>query len=424
MHRPGSHESIPVEIWVHVQLPVEDLQQVIMIPHRLFWGILPQKLARNALAPVEYGLVHRVDVGGELRFIGTEAARSMEHSRRNVPARIQGELEASGEVKEPVVAFRKALQALLHLFFGRFRIEPEEGERKIPTVVILLRRKEIHFRLARLSHPRGVHVTVMHMMGKRAFVVEELGEHRPSLVLIPKPRSDELCLELIDCVTEQDPFFTRVIRDDVAEPLIKGEITRALYGLDRLDSGEVFLAGRKALIRSPRDAIRRGIAMVNEDRKGYGLILCRSIRENIVLQGLRKMAAWGLFIRRREETTQCLSVVQSLSIRTSSLAVNAESLSGGNQQKVVLAKSLVVRPRVLILDEPTRGIDIGAKAEIHSLMSRFAKEGMAIIMISSKLPEIMGMADRILVVGEGRIRGEFLRGKVTQEDILHCALAN
>jgi len=203
----------------------------------------------------------------------------------------------------------------------------------------------------------------------------------------------------------------------------RSEIMRALYGLDPLDSGELYLEGKKISIRSPRDAIRKGIVMVNEDRKGYGLVLCRSVRENIALQNLEHLTSIGLFIRRKNETKGCSSMVERLSVKAPSLAVAAESLSGGNQQKVVLAKSLMIRPRVLILDEPTRGIDIGAKAEIHRLMSEFASEGMAIIMISSELPEIMGMSDRILVIGEGRIRGEFLRDQASQEDILKCALA-
>ena len=177
--------------------------------------------------------------------------------------------------------------------------------------------------------------------------------------------------------------------------------------------------------RSARPATRSegGIVMVNEDRKGYGLVLCRSIRENIALQNLGHLTSAGLFIKRNSEAKSCASMSERLSVKAASLATTAESLSGGNQQKVVLAKSLMIRPRVLILDEPTRGIDVGAKAEIHRLMSEFASEGMAIIMVSSELPEIMGMSDRIIVVGEGKIRGEFARDEASQEDILKCALA-
>ena len=203
----------------------------------------------------------------------------------------------------------------------------------------------------------------------------------------------------------------------------RSEIMRALFGLDPLDSGELYLGGEQISIRTPRDAIRRGIVMVNEDRRGYGLVLCRSIRENIALQNMEHLTRMGFFIRRKIEKERCATMAQRLSVKAASLASSAESLSGGNQQKVVLAKNLMTRPRVLILDEPTRGIDVGAKAEIHRLMSEFASEGMAIIMVSSELPEIMGMSDRILVVGEGRIQGEFSRDQATQEDILKCALA-
>lgn len=201
----------------------------------------------------------------------------------------------------------------------------------------------------------------------------------------------------------------------------RSELCRAVYGLDAHSEGEILLEGKPLRIRKPADAIREGIAMVPEDRKELGLVLCRSIKENIALPNLA-MFQRGIALNARQETAACEEIAKKLSVKMHSLQQLAGKLSGGNQQKVVLCKWLMQTPKVLILDEPTRGIDVGAKAEIHSLMCEFAKQGMAIIMISSELPEVMGMSDRILVMGDGRIKGEFQIGEYSQNEILKCAL--
>ena len=161
---------------------------------------------------------------------------------------------------------------------------------------------------------------------------------------------------------------------------------------------------------------------MNEDRKNYGLCLFRSIRENISLPNLPARQK-GLILNQRREKKECKEMADLLTVKTSSIEHNAFSLSGGNQQKVVIAKWAMANPKVLILDEPTRGVDVGAKSEIHTLMCQFAAQGMAIIMISSELPEIMGMSDRLLVYHEGKLNGEvsreeILNGSATQEVIL------
>ena len=202
----------------------------------------------------------------------------------------------------------------------------------------------------------------------------------------------------------------------------RSETMRAIFGLDSYASGKIFLEGKEISIKNPRDAIRRGIAMINEDRKEYGLCLFRSLRENISLPNLPSRQK-GPFINQTREKTECREYAQMLRVKAASLEADAFSLSGGNQQKVVLAKWMMSKPKVLILDEPTRGVDVGAKSEIHSLMCKFAAEGMAIIMVSSELPEIMGVSDRILVYHEGRLNGEISyqdiqSGRVGQEEIL------
>jgi ribose transport system ATP-binding protein/inositol transport system ATP-binding protein len=181
-------------------------------------------------------------------------------------------------------------------------------------------------------------------------------------------------------------------------------------------------------IRNPADAIDHGIAMVTEDRKKYGIVLCRDLAENIGLPNLKKQQR-GLLINFRALIARIAEIANQLSIKAPSLKVEAMSLSGGNQQKVIVAKWLMAAPRLMILDEPTRGIDIGAKSEIYKLMSRFVAEGMAVILVSSEMEEVIGMSDRILVVHEGRINGEFLHeelldGTKAQELILEKALGD
>jgi inositol transport system ATP-binding protein len=199
------------------------------------------------------------------------------------------------------------------------------------------------------------------------------------------------------------------------------EVVRTIFGLDALDAGEIRLNGSLLRLRSPADAIAHGIAMVSEDRKAEGLVLCRSVQENISLANLAKFRR-GPFIALDREAAEGQRMREMLQIKTADLATTVVStLSGGNQQKIVIAKWLLGDLEVLILDEPTRGIDVGSKSEIHRLMTRFARQGLAIIMISSELPEILGMSDRVLVMREGRIAGELPRSQATQESIMALA---
>ncbi len=188
-------------------------------------------------------------------------------------------------------------------------------------------------------------------------------------------------------------------------------------------SGEVFIDGVPVQIHSPHQAIQHGLGLVSEDRKRYGLILDVDVVRNMTLAslgGLSDIVSYGI-VDDNAASQKSEQYVDSLQIKTTSLDVPVNHLSGGNQQKVVLGKWLMTHPRVLFLDEPTRGIDVGAKAEIHALMAKLAEEGVAIVFVSSELPEILGMSDRILVLHEGRITGEFSNVNLTQEDILRCA---
>lgn len=198
------------------------------------------------------------------------------------------------------------------------------------------------------------------------------------------------------------------------------EMMRSLFGLDPLDQGEIWVHGKKAVIKKPSDAVKLGIGFITEDRKDEGLMLDASIRENIGLPNLKSFSPKGLIDKKNEQDFVDL-LIKRLTIKTASSDISARSLSGGNQQKVVIAKWIGIQPKVLILDEPTRGVDVGAKREIYQLMNELTDRGVAILMVSSELPEILGMSDRVLVIHEGTISGELDKTEATQERIMTLA---
>jgi rhamnose transport system ATP-binding protein len=201
------------------------------------------------------------------------------------------------------------------------------------------------------------------------------------------------------------------------------ELARVLFGLTPSDAGQILLKGAPVRIVRPTDAIRHGIAYVPEDRRRHGVILDMPVSANTTLAILRKVASAG-FLRPRRERDVATSFVQRLGVKTPSIRNPVGNLSGGNQQKVSVARWLATEPSVIILDEPTQGVDVGAKSEIHRLMVELARGGLAVIMISSELPEVLGMSDRIAVMHGGQIVGELSRADATQEKVLELALGH
>jgi ribose transport system ATP-binding protein len=199
------------------------------------------------------------------------------------------------------------------------------------------------------------------------------------------------------------------------------ELARAIFGADALDDGKIFVRGTEQKIPSPRAAIDLGMGFLTEDRKAQGLVLGLSVQENICLPSVSRFSRFG-FMRPAAEAEATRQRIAALRIRTPTPHQRVMNLSGGNQQKVVLAKWLTTEADILIFDEPTRGIDVGAKVEIYQLINQLAARGAAILMISSELPEVLGMSDRVLVMHAGRIAGEFAAGEATQEKILAAAL--
>ncbi|MFI5972226.1 sugar ABC transporter ATP-binding protein [Streptomyces sp. NPDC051452] len=198
------------------------------------------------------------------------------------------------------------------------------------------------------------------------------------------------------------------------------EVARTVFGVDRRDAGEVEVDGRPLVAGAPSAAMAAGLALVPEDRRAQGLVMGMSIERNIGLTGLRTTARAGL-MDRGAERSRSLDWAVRLQVKYARIADAVATLSGGNQQKVVLAKWLATDPKVLIVDEPTRGIDVGTKAEVHRLLSRLAADGVAVLMISSDLPEVLGMADRVLVMHEGRITAEIPRSEATEETVMAAA---
>ena len=201
----------------------------------------------------------------------------------------------------------------------------------------------------------------------------------------------------------------------------RSEICECLFGVHPAQcTGDIYIEGKKVSIKSPRDAIDLGLSFATEDRKGKGLVLLRSIGENMSLPLLKKFTK-GLVMDTAAEGVEWNEQMEAMRIKATSVRTLAGTLSGGNQQKVVLGRWLITHPKILLLDEPTRGIDVGAKAEIYQLISALAGQGIGIIVVSSELPEIIGISDRIITLCEGRITGEFLRGEATQEKLLAAA---
>ncbi len=245
----------------------------------------------------------------------------------------------------------------------------------------------------------------------------------------------ETVFEVRDMRVEDPNVRGKLLVDGVSFSVRRGEVlgVAGLMGAGRSDllmgvfgahagrtSGEVYVEGERVEIKRPSDAIRRGIGFVTEDRKRFGLVLEQTILSNMTLAGLKRLSG-QFFTNVESEAAAGEGAMRDLRVKANSVFTVAGTLSGGNQQKVVLAKWLLTNPKVLFLDEPTRGIDVGAKQEIYGHINRLAGAGLAIVLVSSELPEVLGLSDRVLVLHEGRVTGEFKRADATPEAVMACA---
>jgi D-xylose transport system ATP-binding protein len=332
-----------------------------------------------------------------------------------------------------------------------------------PTAALAESEVEILLRLLRQLRERGVTcIYISHKLAEALSIADritvlrdgksvgtapigELDEHKLVAMMVGRelsdfyphepPRTGEMVLEVKGLNLYDPDNPQRAVVKNVSFKIRQGEILAiaGLMGAGRTEllmgifgvwpgrrAGEVRCNGQPLQIHHPKEAIRAGLGLVSEDRKRFGLILQQSVARNITLANLRKIAP-GHVLDENREVQLGNRLVNELDIRVPSISHEVSKLSGGNQQKVVLAKWLLAEPQVLFLDEPTRGIDVGAKFEIYQIMNKLVREGVAVVMVSSELPEILGMSHRILVLHEGEITGEFLREEATQEKIMLAA---
>jgi len=324
-----------------------------------------------------------------------------------------------------------------------------------PTAALSSHEVEELFAIVKQLRERGVAILfVSHRLDEVFTIADRLTVFRDGTHIITAPVSEMTAEELIkhmvgrelsnlfpkgeseigDVVLEVRQLTRSGVFADVSFQLRRGEIlgfaglvgagrtevARVLFGIDRAESGEIWLKGKKVRIRSPQQAMDYGIAYVPEDRHQQGLVMNFSIASNVTLAILPLVSRLGLLDPRRERKIASAYSSQ-LNVRSSGVEQFVNALSGGNQQKVVLGKWLATNPSVLILDEPTRGIDVGAKAEVHRIISDLAARGLAIILISSDLPEVLAMADRVIVLHEGHVTGTFARSEATQERVMFAA---
>jgi ribose transport system ATP-binding protein len=327
---------------------------------------------------------------------------------------------------EPTAALNDAEVEVLHDLIRRF-VQPDTGVIYISHRMDELKRIADRITVIRDGRYVGTRETAQTSMQEVISMMvgrEISGEAKP----VGVQHDREVLLEV-------SGLSTKELLKDVSFELRKGEIlgfaglmgagrtevARAVVGADKVDAGTVKLRGRKVQIHNPADAAKHRIGYLSEDRKQFGLLLEQELNANIGLSALReRFQAWG-FVKDRLMRRTSKEYVDTLRIKTPSVAQTVKNLSGGNQQKVVIAKWLVKDCDILIFDEPTRGIDVGAKEEIYRLLNDLAREGKSIIMISSELPEVLRMSHRIVVMSEGRVTGELEAGEATQERVMHFA---
>ena len=372
-----------------------------------------------------------------------EAARILEELKIDMdPGQVVGELPVS---KQQMVEIAKALST-----HARILIMDE------PTSALTAREIEDLFRIIRDLKAKGCGIVyISHRLEELSHIVDRVTIMRDGQFITSMNFRDTTLDEIIANMVGREikEKFPRVsckkgkkvleVRNlnaghmvrNVNFSLYEGEIvgfaglmgagrtetTRAIFGVDLKESGEIILDGKPVTIRKPEDAIRAGIVLAPEDRKKDGLCTKLSIRHNIALPNLDLLCNKFGVINSQKELEMCDRVVENLKVKTPSVEVNTGNLSGGNQQKVVVGKWLARNSRVVIFDEPTRGIDVAAKVEIYNLMNDLKKQGIAVMFVSSEMPEVMGIADRIIVMCDGRITGEMSAEEATQSGILTLA---
>ncbi|MFT3985994.1 MAG: sugar ABC transporter ATP-binding protein [Lachnospiraceae bacterium] len=420
--------------------------------------ILSQKLGIGVIYQ-EFNLVPELSIAENI-FLGRRLTGGFTVNRRLMNKKAEEIMKSFGldiDVKQPVKTLTVAYQQLVEI------AKTISNDVKVlimdePSAPLTNREIEAMFSIIRQLKEKGIAIIyISHRMEEIFEISDRITVMRDGEYVGTKPTKDTTKQELIKMMVgrtlnEQFPQLERKTGEVMLEVkhlstagLLKdinfrvrsGEIlglaglvgagrtetARAVYGADPITHGEIYINGKKVRIEKPENAIREGIAYIPEDRKRHGVLLEMSIKENISFIALRSISKATL-VNKAADKKLAKDYIDKLRIKTPGMDQLSKNLSGGNQQKVVLAKSLAGKSNIIIFDEPTRGIDVGAKQEIYRLMQELAKEGMAIIMISSEMPELLGMSDRIIVMHEGEITGELCREEATQEAVLAFASGN
>jgi D-xylose transport system ATP-binding protein len=375
-----------------------------------------QKLLDELRLPVEaHTPVGRLGIGQQQLV---EIAKALSHEARILV------------LDEPTAALTETeVETLFHIL-GRLR------ERGVGMIYISHKLDEV-FRMADrvtvLRDGRTVGTAAVAEWDEARVIARMVGREVGDIFPEPKHERGGVAFEVRNLTAEDPNIPGKLLVRDVSFSVRRGEVlgVAGLMGAGRSEllmavfgahagraTGEILVEGRRVSIKSPADAIRHGLGFVTEDRKRFGLVLDQTILNNMTLAGLTRLS--GRFVTDAEAAAGSRAM-KDLRVKANSVFTIAGTLSGGNQQKVVLAKWLLTNPKVLFLDEPTRGIDVGAKQEIYGHINRLAETGLAIVLVSSELPEVLGLSDRVLVLHEGRVTGEFRREEATPEKVMSCA---
>ncbi|MEZ4870579.1 MAG: sugar ABC transporter ATP-binding protein [Caldilineaceae bacterium] len=409
-------------------------------------------MIHQELAPVPYMTVaENIFLGREpLKRFGLIDKRKMIADTQALLERLEIKINPSALMKDLSVANTQMVEIAKAISYDASLIIMDE-----PTSAITEREVAHLFRMIRSLQEKGVAIIyITHKMDEVFQIADDITVFRDGnhIATVPATETDRNSLiammvgrELTNMFPKEEAPIGEVVLavrnltregviHDVSFDLRRGEILglaglmgagrteviEGIFGIHKLDAGEIVIHGQKVKIHSPADAIQHGLALLTEDRKLTGILGVLPVRDNMMIASLRNYEKRGLLDNRLIEET-CNREKGRLEIKTPNMDQVIKLLSGGNQQKVLVSRWLLTTPDILILDEPTRGIDVGAKAEIHRLMCKLAQDGKAIIMISSELPEILGMSDRVLVMHEGSVGGIFERKDATQENIMRAA---
>jgi ribose transport system ATP-binding protein len=427
-----------------------------------FNGLTPQKaLHELGIVPIyqELNLIPKLDVAENI-FLGREILanerlrfinrKEMVRRTKEILARLNQDIDPAALVgtlgigKQQMVEIAKALAVeatLLILDEPTAPLGQEEAEELFSvmrqlksegvTIIFISHKleeiKEVGDRITVLRDGKKIITTDVEALSIDEIITYMVGRQIEDKYPKIKTQRGELALEVRNLSTPdllQDISFKAYRGEVLGIAGLVGagrtELARAIIGADPMLQGEILIDGSRVDIRSPKDALKHGLVLLTEDRKGQGLVLNNSVLFNATLANLKKYLS-GILLDLDAQRQDAVRVIKDLSIKTPSLNTLVAQLSGGNQQKVVIGKWLNTKADIFIFDEPTRGIDVGAKTEVYNIINKLVKDGAAVIMISSELPEILGMSDRIIVLSEGRLTGEFTREEATQEKIMAAA---